>query len=170
MDKDWSVGQKFDQDKPRMDLLDSSALEELSKVLTFGAKKYAAHNWRKGITTSRLIAAALRHIFAYLGGQNNDPETGLSHIAHAMCCCMFILGLKNKTEMDDRYFVVPTSQTPLEHTRTPEGPWGTIYGYALAQSTGTSSSLVAGTVDSLGSPVPEPSACIDPNCWCRQTG
>lgn len=96
-------GTKYDNGKPRMDLLDSHALEQLAKVLTFGAQKYAAHNWRKGISKSRLIAAALRHIFAYLGGQDTDEETGLSHIAHAMCCCMFILGLEHRTDLDDRH-------------------------------------------------------------------
>lgn len=96
-------GVKFDQDKPRMDLLDPHAMEQLAKVLTFGANKYAAHNWRKGLSKSRLLAAALRHLFAYLGGQDTDPETGLSHAAHAMCCCMFILGLEHRADLDDRF-------------------------------------------------------------------
>lgn len=94
---------KYDQGKPRMDLLDPYAVEQLSHVLTFGAQKYAEHNWRNGLSKTRLIAAALRHIFAYLGGQDTDDETGLSHMAHAMCCCMFIIGLEHRTELDDRY-------------------------------------------------------------------
>lgn len=96
-------GIKFDQDKPRMDLIDPTAMNELAKVLTFGAQKYAAHNWRKGLHKSRLLGAALRHLFAYLGGEDKDPETGLSHAAHAMCCCMFILGLEHRADLDDRY-------------------------------------------------------------------
>ena len=96
-------GMKYDSDKPRMDLLDPHAMEQLAKVLTFGASKYAAHNWRQGLHKSRLLAAALRHLFAYLGGQDLDPETGLSHVAHAMCCCMFLLGLEHRTELDDRW-------------------------------------------------------------------
>lgn len=96
-------GVKFDADKPRMDLLDSYAIAQLSLVLAFGAKKYDAHNWRKGIAKSRLIAAALRHLFAYLGGEDKDPETGLSHAAHAMCCCMFLLGLEHRADLDDRW-------------------------------------------------------------------
>ncbi|MBS4019586.1 MAG: hypothetical protein KGZ68_15285 [Dechloromonas sp.] len=100
-------GVKFDQDKPRMDLLDAHAIEQLALVLSFGAQKYAAHNWRKGLSKSRLIAAALRHIFAYLRGENTDPESGLSHVAHAMCCCMFLLGLEHRLDLDDRYIEVP---------------------------------------------------------------
>lgn len=96
-------GVKFDAEKPRMDLLDAYAIEQLSSVLTFGAQKYNAHNWRKGIAKGRLIAAALRHLFAYLRGEDRDPESGLSHVAHAMCCCMFLLGLEHRPELDDRY-------------------------------------------------------------------
>lgn len=96
-------GLKFDDQKPRMDLLDSYAIEQLARVLTFGAQKYASHNWRKGISKGRLLAAALRHLFAYLRGEDHDLESGLSHVAHAMCCCMFLLGLEHKPELDDRY-------------------------------------------------------------------
>ena len=98
-----ATGLKFDDDKVRMDLLCPIAMEELAKVLTFGAKKYSAWNWAKGINTSRLIGAALRHIFAYAKGEDRDPETGLHHIAHAMCCCMFIIGMPHYISgQDDR--------------------------------------------------------------------
>lgn len=95
-------GVKHDVDKVRMDLLDPYAMEQLAAVLTFGAKKYAAHNWRKGFLKTRLIGAMLRHVFAYLRGENKDPESGLSHIAHAMCMGMFILGLEHREDLDDR--------------------------------------------------------------------
>ena len=98
------TGIKHDQDKPRMDLLDADALEGLAKVLTFGAKKYAAHNWRGGITYSRLIAAALRHTFALLRGERLDPESGLPHVDHLGCCWMFLSSMmKNRPDMDDLY-------------------------------------------------------------------
>lgn len=97
-------GVKFDAGKPRMDLLDSYALGELAKVLTFGAQKYSAHNWRSGIQISRLLAAALRHLNALNAGQDCDEETGLQHAAHAMCCTMFIIWtLKHRPELDDRW-------------------------------------------------------------------
>lgn len=98
-------GTKFDSGKPRMDLLDSEAIMELSKVLEFGATKYRPdQNWRGGIGIQRLMASLLRHAFAFLGGEDNDSETGLSHIAHAMCNCMFIIWMaKHKPELDDRF-------------------------------------------------------------------
>lgn len=97
------TGQKADGGKVRMDLLDPYAMEQLAAVLTFGASKYDSHNWRGGIKFSRILAALLRHIFAFIRGEDLDPESGLPHIAHAMCCCMFILGLSHKPECDDRY-------------------------------------------------------------------
>lgn len=97
-------GIKHDQDKPRMDLLDRFAIEQLALVLGFGAQKYAAHNWRNGLEYSRLVAAALRHIHAFNSGEDNDPESGLPHLAHAMCCLMFLLGMtQERPDMDDRY-------------------------------------------------------------------
>lgn len=101
-----SVAQKFDGEKVRLDLLDPLALEGLAAVLTFGAKKYAAHNWRQGISTTRLLAALLRHTFAIMRGEDIDPESGLPHIDHVGCCWMFLShGLKNPrlSSLDDRY-------------------------------------------------------------------
>lgn len=98
-------GIKHDDGKPRFDLLDSEALEEVAKVLTFGAKKYGADNWRKGINFSRLIAAALRHISSIKRGEDKDPETGLHHAAHAICCLMFLIwSNKHRKDRDDRFF------------------------------------------------------------------
>lgn len=97
-------GTKFDTGKPRLELLSSAAMVEIAKVMTFGAKKYDAHNWRKGFAWSRLLGAALRHTLAFLGGEDKDPETGLSHIAHAACCLMFLLEHEaDKLGVDDRY-------------------------------------------------------------------
>jgi hypothetical protein len=70
-------GTKHDQDKPRMELLSVPFIEGVSQVLAFGAKKYGEHNWRKGISQSRLIGAALRHTFAFLRGEDKDAESGL---------------------------------------------------------------------------------------------
>lgn len=98
------VAVKFDGEKPRMDLLDPLALEGLAKVLTFGAQKYAAHNWRKGLANTRLIAAMLRHLFAIMRGEDIDPESGLPHIDHVGCCWMFMSNnMKVRPEMDDRW-------------------------------------------------------------------
>jgi len=97
-------GTKYDSGKPRMDLLDPLALEGLAAVLTFGANKYAAHNWRGGLSYSRLFAALLRHTFAILRGERIDAESGLPHIDHVGCCWMFLSNqMKTRPDMDDLY-------------------------------------------------------------------
>ena len=97
-------GIKYDQEKPDISLLSATAIFKISEVMTYGKKKYAAHNWRNGLSYSRLLSAALRHVFAYIGGESNDPETNISHLAHACCCLMMVLEFEStKPELDDRY-------------------------------------------------------------------
>lgn len=99
-----SAGVKHDQNKLPLDLLDPLALEGLAKVLAFGAKKYAAHNWRGGLSWTRLIAAMLRHTFAIMRGELNDPESGLPHIDHVGCCWMFLSNMmKTRPDLNDIY-------------------------------------------------------------------
>jgi len=96
-------GLKYDSGKPRMELLPAVALEEIAAVLTFGANKYQAHNWQKGIAYSRLLGATFRHLCAFLRGEDRDPESGLSHLAHAGCCVVFLLWMNRyRQDLDDR--------------------------------------------------------------------
>lgn len=110
---------KFDGEKPKMGLLPSKALVEEAKVLTFGARKYEAHNWRKGLEFSRLYDAAQRHLVAWNDGEDLDPESGLSHIAHARCCLGFLLEfiVEGREGLDDRH--LPERATDLD---APLGP------------------------------------------------
>ena len=88
-------GKKYDGEKPRLYLLPPHTLVEVGKVLTFGAAKYDEHNWKKlDNLQNRYTGAALRHIFAHMAGEELDPETGLDHLAHALCCLMFKLEAK----------------------------------------------------------------------------
>jgi hypothetical protein len=97
---------KFDDNKLPVNLLSTEALNQTAAVLKFGADKYHAHNWRDGFAWSRPLAAAMRHIMAFNDGEDRDPESGLSHLAHAACCIMFLLEFeKTHPELDDRYKV-----------------------------------------------------------------
>ncbi len=99
-----TVAIKNDKEKIRLELLSPIALNEIGKVLTFGASKYADNNWRKGFKWSRLLGAALRHLLAFMGGEDKDPETGLSHLAHLGACVMFLLEHEaTHKPLDDRY-------------------------------------------------------------------
>lgn len=101
MEKEQAI--KADSEKVRLELLPVRPLLDVGKVLTFGAKKYEARNWEKGFSWSRPYAAALRHLFAWWAGETYDKETGLNHLAHALCEIMFLLEFSyTHVEMDDR--------------------------------------------------------------------
>jgi hypothetical protein len=104
VDPPKSTGIKNDDGKPDMSLLSSIALVKIAEVMSFGKKKYSANNWRGGFVWSRPLAAAARHLYAYIGGEDKDPESGLSHLAHAACCIMFLLEFETtRLDLDDRY-------------------------------------------------------------------
>lgn len=83
---------KFDGDKIRLELLEPEFIKGIGKIITFGANKYSADNWKKadGEDITRIKGALLRHLYAYLGGEEFDPETGESHLYHAGCNLMFL--------------------------------------------------------------------------------
>lgn len=87
---------KHDAGKPRYALLPVHALEEVVKVLTDGAVKYSAGNWKEngGFDYDRPISAAMRHQMDFLKGQrwDTDPKSGHRHvIANAICELLFLL-------------------------------------------------------------------------------
>lgn len=95
---------KADAGKARMDLLPYPALEAIAQILTFGATKYAAHNWRKGFAWSRIYSSLQRHLGAWSEGEDADPETGKSHLWHAGCNILFLIQHElDGLGTDDRY-------------------------------------------------------------------
>ena len=101
------IAVRDDSGKTNWSLMPFEALEEINKVLEFGATKYSANNWQEGtgFKYSRVLNSLLRHVFAFMRGEDKDPESGLSHMAHAGCNVLFILYyLKNKARYanDDR--------------------------------------------------------------------
>lgn len=87
-------GVKGDAHKPRFELLPPHALETVASVLAHGAAKYSDDNWRRvegGY--GRYIAAALRHVYARMKGERLDPESGMPHLAHAVCSVLFAMEL-----------------------------------------------------------------------------
>lgn len=89
--------QKFDSKKPALRLLPPSAILSVGRVLTYGAEKYAPGNWR-GVESHRYISACLRHVFAYMGGERVDDESGMPHLAHAACCLLFVLDREESSQ------------------------------------------------------------------------
>jgi hypothetical protein len=83
---------RFNQGKIEWSLVDFKSLEPLVKVLTFGKEKYERDNWKLGgenTSQQSLMDSLLRHATALADGQQIDPESGLHHIGHIMCNCLF---------------------------------------------------------------------------------
>jgi len=94
---------KNDAGKPDLTLLPRSALEGVARVRAHGNKKYGRDNWRGGMEWTRLLAAAFRHMYAWLEGENRDPESGESVLDHAICSLMFLSAYeKQGLGTDDR--------------------------------------------------------------------
>ena len=87
-----NTGRKDDHEKLRYDLVPWEALEPVVRVLMHGAGKYGDDNWRLVPDHERrYFAAAMRHLVEHAKCQPTDPETGQSHLAHAVCCLLFMI-------------------------------------------------------------------------------
>lgn len=97
-------GHKDDDGKAPFFYLPWEALEEVAFVMQYGARKYAPGNYRKGMKSSRLFSACVRHIVDWWKGEQKDPETGRPHLAHAVCCLLMLIESELiETVEDDRY-------------------------------------------------------------------
>jgi hypothetical protein len=84
-------GLRYNKGKRRFDLIPPDALAVLADVLTVGSEKYAERNWEAGMPYKDALGSLERHLQAWKAGEDNDPESGLPHLAHVMCNAMFIL-------------------------------------------------------------------------------
>lgn len=86
-----TTGLKDDQDKVKMELVPLSTVENIGRILTFGAKKYGENKWQ-GLDNywNRYKGALLRHLAAIDKGELIDSESGLPHIDHVLCNAMFL--------------------------------------------------------------------------------
>lgn len=91
-------GTKNDVGKVRYDLFPPQAVEQVAKVLTFGAGKYGDRNWENGLAFGRVFSATMRHLWAWWRRRNVDPETGINHLAHAACNCLFLLHYTTRSQ------------------------------------------------------------------------
>jgi hypothetical protein len=88
----FNQGVKYDNGKPQWSLLPFKALGQVVDVLTYGAKKYSPDNWKKVPDARRRYTdAGFRHFTAYASGETHDPETGKHHLAHAICCMLYLV-------------------------------------------------------------------------------
>jgi len=94
---------RYDAGKHRYDLIPHDALEELARVYTVGAAKYAERNWEKGMSWSRCFGSLMRHSWAFWRGETHDPETGCHHMAMAAWNCFALVSYDLRSAgKDDR--------------------------------------------------------------------
>lgn len=102
------AGKKHDAGKLRYDLVPVDAEAMVVQVLTFGAEKYGAENWRDVPDAHRrYYAAARRHLEAHRAGHVVDDESHQHHLAHAICCLVFMLQMD--IEREKTLDALPTS-------------------------------------------------------------
>lgn len=101
--------------KTRFDLIPFDAVGEIADVLAYGAQKYSANNWCRGTEWGRYFAALCRHIFAWWRGEDKDPETGFSHLAHAGCCLLFLMEYQRNAWGTDDRFCCPDGEQFTKH-------------------------------------------------------
>lgn len=97
-------GERHNENKLRWSLVPQSALEPMVRVLEFGATKYSDHNWQKGLPVTEICESLKRHLDAFMEGEDNDPESGKSHIGHIQCNALFLSWMmNNKPQLDNRH-------------------------------------------------------------------
>lgn len=101
--KNKKMADKNDAEKLPVELVTVHFITNVAAVLAHGRKKYEAWNWTKGLPWMRTYGAVLRHLFLWATGEDKDPESGLSHLAHAACNLMFLdTWSHTHKELDDR--------------------------------------------------------------------
>ena len=112
--KDSGERQKFDtgsqrdtqEGKGRFDLLPPYAVGRLARHFENGAVKYGDRNWERGQPTSRYMDSALRHIFAFVGG-----DTSEDHLAAGAWNLLAAIETENRVETH----VLPAYLLDLPH-------------------------------------------------------
>ena len=97
---------RYNKGKLKWSLVDWKSLEPMVRVLEMGAEKYAPYNWTKGMPVTEVSESLLRHMFAYLDGEDTDPESGIEHLGNVMCNVMFLIHImREKPEFDNRTII-----------------------------------------------------------------
>ncbi|PVU81534.1 hypothetical protein DDP54_15735 (plasmid) [Cellulomonas sp. WB94] len=105
-----STGGQKGKKPAQFSLIPTGPLNLLAKHYGRGAQKYARvngkDNWRNGYEFSLSYDAALRHLTAFWGGEDVDPETGSLHVISAAWQCFTLAEFLSHPELvaqfDDR--------------------------------------------------------------------
>ena len=89
--KDTNPKDAIGSKKSPLSVLPLPVLFEAGIVMLLGAAKYGRHNYRAiGVRASVYYDAAMRHLSQWWEGEDVDGESGVSHLAHAICCLAIV--------------------------------------------------------------------------------
>ena len=78
--------------KAPLGLIPPYAMEQTAWVHHLGSRKYGEFNWRDtGVCASTYVNAIMRHLNAWRDGEDLDPESKISHLAHIACSCNIMM-------------------------------------------------------------------------------
>lgn len=100
-----TTGLRYNQDKPEMSMIleADKAMAGLSKVLMYGRDKYSRGNWLGGLEHMGIVDCLMRHLTAYVSGENLDEESGLPHVDHVLANALFLSQMtKTRHDLDNR--------------------------------------------------------------------
>jgi hypothetical protein len=127
--KQDGIAARSPKQKVRFDLLPLGPLTAVAQVFTFGAFTYGDRNWEEGFSYSRCIGSIWRHFLKWSLGENDDDESGVSHLAHVIANCLFLMEYVTTGQgNDDRQTIKPKQIqkmfTPIRWDRPNETPKG----------------------------------------------
>ena len=84
--------------------IDPAALYALAQVAGMGTEKYDTYNYLKGYDWSLSYNALQRHAMKFWGGEDLDPESGLSHALHCAWHALALASFQTRgIGNDDRF-------------------------------------------------------------------
>lgn len=120
-------GLKFDEGKPDLSLIPYVALVHEALAFMDGEKKYGRYNYLKGFETSRLVSAALRHVLAYMAGENTAADSQVHHLGHARACLAMLLHLEQEGKLSDNRPKNSVLCPPGSKARIKRDMWLNVY-------------------------------------------
>jgi len=86
-------------------LLAMHGFDEIALVGEFGARKYGQWNYMSGMAFMRTLGSCVRHLTAFIRGEDSDPESGCPHLAHLCYNALMLMEWQYRgVGTDDRYY------------------------------------------------------------------
>jgi hypothetical protein len=100
-------GLRFNEGKPRYDLIPPEAMLALAVHYERGSHKYGDNNWLRGMAWLKCFASMMRHAWAWARGEDFDEETGTHHmVSVAWNAIALFCYHERKIGVDDRLKIV----------------------------------------------------------------